>query len=231
MRDTNAPAMPATVRETYARKLTRLLALPCGSTAEATPAPHLLLLSIEARTYMGWLARYIERELGEFGELGGMQDWGGKLLGATARIAGLLHMAEHAETQAPWDIPVTGHTVEDAWTIGEYLTHHARAAFGEMCADAATGDARYLLRWLRHHCDTTQATSVTRRDRHQGNKGGRFPKPESLDAPLSMLVDYGYLRRVPRANTPGRPSDGYEVNPLWLSQNSQNPQNPVLAIA
>ncbi|HEY8599030.1 MAG TPA: DUF3987 domain-containing protein, partial [Thermomicrobiales bacterium] len=132
-RNTDAPAMPATVRETYARKLTRLLSLPCGATAETTPAPHLLTLEPQARVFMGWLARHIERELGEFGELGVMPDWGGKLLGAVARIAGLLHMAEHAETQAPWDIPVASHTVEDAWCIGEYLTHHARAAFSDMC--------------------------------------------------------------------------------------------------
>jgi hypothetical protein len=66
---------------------------------------------------------------------------------------------------------------------------------------------------------------------HQGNKGGRFPKADTLDAPIKLLVEYGYLRKVLRANTPGRPSDGYEINPLWLSQNSQYPQKAVLAIA
>jgi Protein of unknown function (DUF3987) len=54
-----------------------------------------------------------------------MTDWGGKVVGAVARMTGLLHMAEHAGAEAPWDIPVSEVTVEGAIRIGMYLIEHA----------------------------------------------------------------------------------------------------------
>ncbi len=233
-RDTNAPTMPQRVRESYARRLTQLLTLTADTTAEGKATPHVLRLDTGARVFAGWLAAHIEQELGEFGTLGSMLDWGGKLYGAVLRIAGLLHMAEYAETPMLYDTPVSRHTMEAAWHIGEYLKDHARAAFGQMGTDAAVGDAQALLRWLRHHCDTTEATHVTKREMHQGNRG-RFKEVEAVDTPLAMLVDYGYLRRESPAATArqgGRPaSPRYELNPLWRTQNPHNTQNPPQAIA
>ncbi len=226
-RETNAPAVPPLVRSTYAQRLEALLALPYGTTVDGKPAPHVLRLDAGAQEFMQWLEGHIERELSEFGELGNMQDWGGKLFGAVARVAGLLHMAGHAGKAAPWDTPINKHTVEAAWRIGEYLIPHARAAFADMGADPALEEARHILRWLARQAETTEAATVTRRDIHQGNRG-RFKKAEAVDAPLSLLVEYGYLRKQARqarhgAGQPASPT--YEINPLWITQNAQNAQN------
>ena len=58
--------------------------------------------------------RELEPKLGEFGTLGTVGDWAGKLAGAVGRIAGLLHMANCAGLQAPWDVPVDRTTMEKA---------------------------------------------------------------------------------------------------------------------
>jgi hypothetical protein len=48
-----------------------------------------------------------------------------------------------------------------------------------------------------------------------------------MDEPLEMLVRHGFIREVEQArNGPGRkPSPKYDVNPLWIAQNTQNAQN------
>jgi hypothetical protein len=76
------------------------------------PIPHVLTLDSAARHRLQEFEAWVEPQLSEFGDLGRMTDWGGKLVGAVARITGLLHMAEHAATEAPWDIPVSEATVE-----------------------------------------------------------------------------------------------------------------------
>ncbi len=78
-----------------------------------------------------------------------MTDWGGKLAGAIVRIAGLLHLAEHARDG--WDRPITLATLEAAAEIGDYFTHHAKAAYDTIGADPATAAARAILQWLAHH--------------------------------------------------------------------------------
>ena len=57
---------------------------------------------------------------------------------------------------------------------------------------------------------------------------GRFRRVSDLQQVLGLLVERGYIhKRVQDREGPGRkPSDLYEVNPLWASHNSHNSQNP-----
>src|SRR5207249_902558 len=124
----------------------------------------------------------VEPQLSEFGELGGITDWAGKLVGAVGRIAGNLHMADLAGISAPWEIPIPPETVERAIRIGRYLIPHASAAFAEMGADAVVEQAKSILRWIEHQ----SLVRFTKRDLHQALRG-RFKRVEELDAPLALL--------------------------------------------
>jgi replicative DNA helicase len=146
------------------------------------------------------------------GDLGHVAGWGSKLVGATCRLAGLLHLAERLRTG--WSAPVTVGTVDAAIALGRYLTEHALAAFGLMGSGQVLDDAQYVLGWV----DRTATERVTRRDLFTALPRGRFPKVDDLDPALEVLEHHGYLRRVeqPRPKGAGRPpSPTYDVNPRW----------------
>jgi hypothetical protein len=175
------PPVPAAVRDEYRARLRDLLALPAGTDHGGEPVEHVIGLSAGARSAWLEFAAWIEPELGEFGSLGHLSDWAGKLAGAVARIAGLLHLADLAGSQAPWSVPVPGETMTRAIAIGRYLIPHARAAFAEMGADPIQSDAKYLLEWIRRD----GADGFTRRDAFEATKG-HFRHVESMEPALEL---------------------------------------------
>jgi len=206
-------AVPEAIRQTYSRNILRLLAIPAPADEDCAPKSHRLSLHVEAlrrfRAFQAWL----EPRLAEFGELGGICDWAGKLHGAVARIAGLLHMAENCEDTAPWEISVSAATVENAISIAEYLIPHAKAAFAEMGADDMQDHAKRIIRWI----EDRDIDSFTKRDLHQGVKG-TLKRVEDLDLPLNLLEKHGYIgmrQKAERSGAGRRPSPVYDVNPVW----------------
>jgi hypothetical protein len=157
-----------------------------------------------------------------------MNDWGGKLLGAVGRLAGLLHGAEWSHAPEPWVHPVSADTVRDAIRIGHYLIPHAKMAYSEMGADPALEDAKFILRWVR----TRALTSFNKRDLHQATRS-RFKRVDALEPPLSVLLAHHYIRESTaeeRGSRPGRKqSPVYEVNPFGIQASPQNSQNSVSA--
>ena len=82
-----------------------------------------------------------------------------------------------------------------------------------MGADPTMEAARYLLRWI----GRARLKRFTRREVHMGTSRSRFPKVGDLDAPLDLLEQHGYIRRLaePERTGPGRrPSPAWEVHPL-----------------
>jgi Protein of unknown function (DUF3987) len=153
----------------------------------------------------------IEPQLGPADELGGIADWGGKLFGATARFAALLHMAEHVKDVNPWCSAIGATTTGNAIRLARYFIVHAQAAFGEMGADPAVEKARLILDWIRRK----GLTEFSKRDAQQILKGRLIPSVE-LDAPLLLLVEHGYIRDqvVSAQRHRGRPGGPrFEVNP------------------
>jgi len=202
-RDVDPPPVPTEVKETYRAKLHRLLALDGGQK----------ILQLSPEGLEAWLdfARTLEPRLAEHGDLAPITDWGSKLAGACARLAGLLHIAEHMEQAA--GEPVFGATVQAATQIADYLTAHAKAAFGEMGADRALEDARRVVGWL----ERIGAPTVTAREVFQATKG-RLGSMARLRPVLALLEEHGYIRRieVPRPRGPGRPSQHFAVNPVLV---------------
>jgi replicative DNA helicase len=223
-RDVNAPPVPDDVREAYLDKVLTLLKLPFGLGEDGQPTAYVLSLNPNAQETLKRFEAWVEPQLAEFGELGGITDWGGKLVGAVARIAGILHMATFAGSRLPWEFPISLQIVEDAIEIGKYLIPHAKAAFAEMGTDAVFEGAKRIVRWI----EERQVTSFTKRQLHQTLKGS-FKRVEELDAPLKLMVDHQYIHKRPDAKTatPGRPQSAtYDVNPLWSSCTPRTPKPP-----
>lgn len=164
-------------------------------------------------------AEELEPRMGPGGDLDSLADWAGKLVGAIARIAALLHLVEGDVGD-----PVAPYTTECAIRIGEYLLVHAKAAFMLMDTDQETTDAQYLLAWLQGK----RKVLFTRREASEGTKG-RFRRVERLTPILDLLVERRFIRPISHDSPPkpGRPSVGYEVNPLWASHYSQYSQKGV----
>ncbi|MDP9366172.1 MAG: YfjI family protein, partial [Chloroflexota bacterium] len=193
---------------------------------DGSPKPRDLDPSPEAGERFLRFEQALEPRLGPDGELGHVADWGAKLAGLVARVAGLFHTVEHAAAgRTPWDHDIEPATIEAAIALAErFLVPHALTAFGEMGADPALEEARVVLRAVERWGEP----EFSRRDLHQRSLKRRFERPDDLDRPLAILVAHGYVRPLPspeRAGPGRRPSDRYEVNPLWRPRNPRNPRN------
>ncbi len=135
------------------------------------------------------------------GKLGHISNWAGKLAGATARMAALLHLAEHGGNG--YAHPVTGDTMRAAIELGEYYTAHALAVFDVMGADPVLSRARSVLEALRDN----QWEDVSRRDVFTVLSRSEVPTVADLEPALALLEDHGYLRsyQPERTGKRGRP--------------------------
>ena len=207
-RKTTPPLMQNQVTMAYHRQMTNLL------TTLRDAEPKTLTLTSDA--YQVWLAFYswCEKQLRDGGELASIPEWGGKLHGAAGRIAGLVHLTQHANKPEPWGIPVNDDTMKAAVDIGRYLILHAQAAHDMMGTDPDLEAAKHLLGWIsRNGCKR-----FTKREAHKANEG-RFRRVVQVEAALSVLEERGMvrMRRGPKTDGVGRPpSPFYEVNPAVL---------------
>jgi replicative DNA helicase len=195
------PPVPARLAKRYRTAITRLLE---WRMAHADGDPLVLGLDQGALAVLKELSERLEPELGEFGALEGMADWGGKLVGAVVRIAGLLHLADAAAEKqcAPLSV-ISGATMRRAVAFADYLTIHARHAFRYVDDDPVREGARKILRWFDHR----QVNAATKRDLHNGLRS-HFNRAAELDPCLALLVDEGLLHeaKTDTIGKPGRPS-------------------------
>ncbi len=181
--------------------------------------PAVLTLDAEARAFVIEVEEYVEGQLGPAGTLEHVADWGAKLVGATLRIAGLVHLGEHPEDG--WRRPVAVGTVRRAVQLAGYYRQHALAAFAAMQSDPVVTDAAYLLEVVIPRLD---AEAVTQRDLFTKASRSRFRKVADLAAPLQVLEDHGYLLRQPEPLKEGpgrRPSPRWTVHPSMTAQTAQ----------
>ncbi len=210
-RAVQAPPVPDAVRAKYADTLGMLLGLSPHRSDDGTAVLHTLTFAPDARHRLHSFMAWVEPQLAPDGELGLLTDWGGKLAGAVARIAGILHGAAHPA--CPWAADISADTVGAAIGIGKYLIPHARAVFAEMGSDPETEGARHVLAWI----ERTGAETFSKRTAFEGTKG-RFKTVAALDPALRLLVAHDYIRERPaEERQPGKPgrkqSPTYDVNP------------------
>lgn len=220
-REVDTPPVPGTVKEEYGRNVKGLLrwlekdAGGHGGTAQGgRPKTPLLALSAEARAAWLAFAAKVEHALGPQGHLRQIADWGGKLPGAVARIAGLLHLADHAGHPSPWDVPVSADVLSRAVRVADYLIPHALAAFEEINLDPACQAATHVFDWVIRK----GVGGFSQREVFQALKG-RYKRVALLEPGLSVLKERGYLGQVPTSGmaTIGRPrGPHYVVNPAAI---------------
>lgn len=119
-----------------------------------------------------------------------LADWGNKLAGVVARLAGLLHLLAQAETTTtPWSTPIPPEIMSHAIRLGDYFAAHARAAYWRMGVGERDADARYVLAVFRVH----QWGTVGHRDLWRSVRR-RIASTEALSAVCGYLAELGYLR-------------------------------------
>ncbi len=156
-------------------------------------------------------------------EMGDIADWGNKLAGNTARLAGILHLLEHCDTAEPWEIPISAKTMEGAIELGWYFTAHAKYAFEMMDGMAAGG----ILEMVWNVIEKKKWERFSVRDLHQLVKR-HFLNVTELGDVLDRLAALWYIHPVSTDNSgPGRPpSQVFTVNPEKRPQNPQNSNDP-----
>lgn len=194
-REISPEPVPDTVKAEYRRFIRHIL---------ADNGRGVIRLSPEADRVRKDYAAYIEQKLGNEWEC--MRDWGGKLVGATVRIAALMHAAEVQGN--PADIPISPEVMEGAVKIAEFLGVHAMAAYQIMGADENMEDARYLWRRI----ESTGKDQLTKNEVIQLTRG-KFQKAEDMEPALQTLADMGYIRRETQ-KTAGRPREMIILNPI-----------------
>jgi hypothetical protein len=190
------------VAEAYADNLSGLVLSLAGRSD-----PVVLPLTPDANERMLAIEREVEPRLAPSGSWAHVIDWGSKYAGAVARIAGLIHLAEHQGSARAE--PITAETFDCAAVVGDYFADHALAAFDDMGADPLVDDARHVLAWI----ERSEVERFTKRDLFAGLSRGRFRKAADLDPVLNLLAGHGYLRSLP---APERRGAGRAPSPAWL---------------
>ncbi|WP_317633716.1 MULTISPECIES: DUF3987 domain-containing protein [unclassified Streptomyces] len=205
-RKSDPDPIPDHVAERYDRTVTALTL----SLAEWTD-PAVLRLTPEAHQALRAFDQRLEPQLrARGGRLAHITNWASKLVGATARIAGLLHLGQHLEDG--YTQPISGDTMDAAIEIGDYFTTHALTVFDLMGADTTLARARLLLGVL----EDNGWESVSRRDLFAKLSRSEFPSVGDLEPVMALLEEHGYLRTEtpPRTGKRGRPpAPRYLIHP------------------
>ena len=214
-RDVDPPPLRSEIEQAYGNALTEMLA------RNIDPVAVIRLSEAARRTWLEFSER-TERRLGTDGDFHLIREWAGKLPGAVARIAAVLHVASHFG--GDWDQPLAAGTMAQAVRIGDYFSAHALAAFSEMGADPAIENVRALLRWLQR----SGVEIFSKRDAFNAHRA-RFRRVQAMDPTLELLRQHGWVRFAETDATGGRGrpvSPVSEVNPLlpFLTHKSDKAQ-------
>jgi hypothetical protein len=204
-RTTESPEVPQNLLDAWSASLGKLLT--------ATPVRPVLTLDPDALAVLNGHRAWLEPQLDPCGgQLAGIGDWGSKLPGTIARIAGALALLADPNRTS---IDVT--TMQNAVALGEGYIGHALAAFAAIHApDDRLERARQTLAWLRKHGSPV----VTLRDIHRALQGRAWvDSADDVRGALAVLGQHGYVRLLPderQPGQPGRPVERYELHPECL---------------
>lgn len=202
-RQVGADPVSEQIAETYSLNVRKLVDDLAGRTD-----PAVLTLSEDAQRLLLGLERGIEPKLRRDGDYGAIREWASKLVGATLRFAGLLHLAAGDETLHS---PISEDTLGAAIQIAGYFAEHAQAAFG-LLGDTGMSDAQYLLEWLHRR----QVEEFTIRSLVTDLPRGRFSTAEDVVSTVGVLTEHGWVLPLPmpERSGPGRkPSPRYRTHP------------------
>ena len=201
-----APPAAATTITRYEETVVNLAVGLAGRAAD----PVVLSLTEDAARELLAIERQVEASLAEDGELYPLVQWGGKYVGAIARIAGILHLADRGPMDGPLE-PIEVEVIDLAHEIGFYYRACAMKAFTELAVDEVTADAVYLLSRI----GRLGLDELTERQMHQATDQRIKTKAKLMPA-LQWLIDFGWVARIPTETPSGpgrRPSPRYRLHP------------------
>ena len=203
----DTPDLPKTMEIEYMKLILSLLKIPVPPNG----CPQEIRLSPKAYRCVKDFFDWVEPKLPH--ELEHMDGWGGKFVGTTLRIAGLLHCVQHGA--AAGKVAISSDTITNAIKIGRYFLKHALCAYSLMGADKALRGAKHILRKLQGQ----EKRELTKYQIHRLCRG-EFPKAEDVVPVVELLIEHGYLKeRTYPAPTGGRPrASGYLLNPLFFDK-------------
>lgn len=225
---TKVPGLDEGARSKYGALLRRLLETRPAEVDESGQwQPHRLLLTPGARNRLHAWEANVEGLLADGGDLRPVEAWGGKLVGQTVRLAGLLHITERAGRGAdyPFSAPVTERSMERAVEIARHLIPHAlHVLAGELELDPELELARYVLRRVREADDS----ELTERDLWHLTKGkSGINDMGDLRKVLSTLVAHRLVRKVAGEPTGGRPASPWiRLNPHARKNKTTSTRSP-----
>jgi hypothetical protein len=197
-RTLDGPAIPERIAAAYRERLWAMLDWPAEE-----GRPHLVRLSAAAQDAQRDFALAIERLMLPGASFEHATDWAGKAPGVAARVAGVLHAAEHADG-CPWTIEIPPGTMERAANFVATSGQHALAAFHLMSANKEVSAAAKLWGWVARR----RLPEFTVRDAWQALKGsGAFARMSDISTAIEVLEERGYVRTEASETKsgPGRP--------------------------
>jgi len=207
--------IPMSVKESYSQALHSLLAMKAPQSDGNQPERFRLQLSPRAHREWKEFSLVVEKDLRDGKRFEHIRDWAGKLPGAAARVAGLLHCVIHFKKQ-PWSTPIELTTMKKTLTLMAILAAHALRAFEVMAANPDLEKAKKILAWVQRKAIPT----FTQRDCHHDLQG-TFPRIEDLKPALKVLEERYIIRQTngPQ-HGPGRRSIVYDVHPHLIQEPS-----------
>ncbi len=200
-REVSPPPIPDEVKFKYMTFIDSALSKPLSG---------VIHLSLEADDIRKIFQAQVEVKLGD--EWDYLRDWAGKLVGATLRIAALIHASEVQGD--PTATPISIDVMARAIAIARCLSAHAEVCYQIMGADKAQEDAKNLLKKI----EKPGQDEISKRDLFNICKG-RFKRVELMVPALQVLSDMGYLKEVEQ-KTKGRPTSKIVINPLSKSEHA-----------
>lgn len=168
-------------------------------------------LSLSRDAYDLWqkFAEQVEFDLRDCGEFKHFKDWGGKLAGTAARIAGIFHCVLADITK---DTVVSESTMKMALDLASKLADHARQAISTMGYDPSKTAALKILSWI----ENNKWGEFTARNCFKALQG-TFSTMDEIRPGLKKLEEHGYIRLFTEPyKQVGRPKTCYTVNPDLL---------------
>ena len=208
-RNGDGPPVPESISIAYESCIWGLLNI------EPVNGPLTIELSPEAFAEWREYSASVEKDLRPGGRFEFMKDWAGKLPGMAARVAGLLHCAEHALDSDPTASRLSRETMNRALDFACVCESHALAAYDSMGANLELKAARKLWGWI----ERRGKVEFTFRDAFDAlRRGADFPRAKDMEPAFEVLVERAYIApkgpsRVPATARAGRPPRIYRVNP------------------
>ena len=193
--------IPDSLKESFAGHIKALMDIPLPD------EPALLRLSGDGQRLWDEFYNDDEISMRPGGELESLKDWGSKLPGAVARIAGLLHLAKYGTHG--FNKPISAGIAGVSCAIGAYYKDHALAAFGVMGENPKIEAAKKALEYIKAH------KPLMFKGRDILAYKFALKTMEEVNAGLKILMERSFIKETfnPKKKE-GRPeSTTYEVNP------------------